>query len=1761
MSNQFYSYLSNRILQYFNNSNLKNGDKYYIRFENDDQVDFLYQELKSNTISIPFTYSDQALNEVYSTYVLQFKNTELLVASTSNNVHPDFLTTLRNLVGVEGEYKNKALLFIHASSLDSLIGGAGSFHSEGMPLSINEIEKDIRNKVANSNFSSTDQAILNLYLENKRKELRGANISVFEFEEVLSIIEQSKIELFEYEKFGLFPDKKLSEYNANKLKQRLQENNQFYRIVEEIHNYNDMDKLEKHVDDKGVLILRRPEWSKVPYEEVEKFIENKKIKTVIEYSPIIQHSSIWDRGDGETKSKERKRNIIIFNEDKKDEFEFDLTFTEFTKKENIKHCTSSSCESLGKKIKVKLFNFSDNATFHAIKYDDGATKFQFKIVVINFNKHYLESIKTNYSVVLKKNRDDCGIVINTDSNKFILNEFGDTENNVVVREKNQVILIDNSKTFVSVSDDYQYTDDEDLVKFSLLVDGCKLTMFKKGDAEKIKVIDGLKLWKLKRDYRTNFEYLGENKLQHGTKAYFTRDEFRKNLEREQAFLSSGELGLFEEETGLTSMNLQVAENLQVAFNRIVDYFIINNTLPSLAYLNNELETLYKDYLKLTLDLIGSWESGDYLSKSQKDIFYIGMIKRNVGDEEILLTPLHIINIAYQLKINNIDTSCIEDEETDLMRKFQHLYLLPYISIDPYTKERVKFIPVEQSHSPEWKIYVDEKIPRYKGSKEYVIKLVAEKIEEFTGHFNYLFNIGSKTQLKINLINTGDNLEILQGIFKYFIKTLKNTTQDIIPICVHIYSNMESINYFEEFTQMNDIDMIEKNFNINLEVDNLSKDEVVDKFRENIEVYLKPVDACYDFGHLTFVEMIDDSALTVTSMDDIPTGVAMDGIMSSVPSVLLQDTYRTGFGIGYARQNSDLMDIAISLNSINAAINGNQYLDRNCNAYSISNLSQKNLDKVYDASNWVTFINPKVDLNFFTNNTNSKELLIIHYSDQYNTTSSGFDAITVTKKSRQYQNVIEDYLMKNGVVNASEKTPEIINMFNAINGDWLLRLLSTKSYFSKEKLSILSAVKYAVKRFSDANTIWVPISLEEILRISGGVGLRQKDSLFSAKNLGFDNSGATSDDILLIGIKKGAKVQVTFYPVEVKIGINSTNYIQKGIEQAKHTKNIFNQVLKLGEAKDGNIKLRIFRNFFMQLAISSAEKLLIYSVGNGNQGWDDIVHSELRTSLLNEEYQIVENFSEDMGSACIISFKKDNVTATEKIDDGVLVIEKSEKDGVNILTQSISDIQIGNSDIEPLNNLEFDVFDEIEKNEKNDNFDEDIIREKQYEANSLGAVVETVQPTLDNDYSEILLDTPTPIQTKISAESPLEVKVPEVATVEKTEDIIPKTINRNIEIVFGEIQDIKKPLVWYPNDSTKVLHTNTGIIGTMGTGKTQFTKSLITQLHNDEKYNLNGKPLGILIFDYKGDYNKSKTDFLDATGAKVYNLENLPFNPLSITLSENSKPRLPIHIANALKETITKVFGLGIKQETLLRDIIKEAYADKGISIEDSSTWTRQAPTLNDVYELYIQREDLKEDSLYAAFSNLIDFQIFEPDGSKTKSLFDLIEGVTVIDLSGYDTGIQNLVVSITLDLFYTQMQAYGHSSIDGNIRQLNKIVLVDEADNFLSQNFSSLKKILKEGREFGVGTILSTQLLSHFSTSDTEYANYILTWVIHNVSDLSTKDIKYIFNTQSKSEEEYLFSRIKSLEKHHSIVKMGGSTHPIKIKDYAFWELVQNKDN
>ena len=353
--------------------------------------------------------------------------------------------------------------------------------------------------------------------------------------------------------------------------------------------------------------------------------------------------------------------------------------------------------------------------------------------------------------------------------------------------------------------------------------------------------------------------------------------------------------------------------------------------------------------------------------------------------------------------------------------------------------------------------------------------------------------------------------------------------------------------------------------------------------------------------------------------------------------------------------------------------------------------------------------------------------------------------------------------------------------------------------------------------------------------------------------------------------------------------------------------------------------------------------------------------------------------------------------------------------------------------------------------------------------------------------------------------------------------------------------------WLPNDTRATLNPNMGIIGTMGTGKTQFVKSVIWQLSRMTEQNR--APLGQLIFDYKSDYTQD--DFKQAVGATSHKLYKLPYNPLSLF---GDVPRLPVRAASAFTDTVARAFGLGEKQRLKLQEAIAESYRCAGIHPDKPATWQRPAPTIQDVWEVFLAEEPEK-DSLYAALSKLVSFQIFEDQQDNLVSLHELIErdGITIIDLAGDDPSIQNLVVALTLDLFYAQMQRNGKPQVDGDFRQISKMVIADEADNFMSQDFPSLKRILKEGREYGVGTILSTQQITHFRTGEDNYAAYMKSWVVHSVDEISPKDIRAIFNVTDKSAQDDLMESIRNLGKHMSYYVSSGK-QVSRVKDKAYWE-------
>ena len=182
---------------------------------------------------------------------------------------------------------------------------------------------------------------------------------------------------------------------------------------------------------------------------------------------------------------------------------------------------------------------------------------------------------------------------------------------------------------------------------------------------------------------------------------------------------------------------------------------------------------------------------------------------------------------------------------------------------------------------------------------------------------------------------------------------------------------------------------------------------------------------------------------------------------------------------------------------------------------------------------------------------------------------------------------------------------------------------------REKMSIVSACIMMRKFLArNENVIWIPISLEEILRVTGSIGLEQ-DSLFSKKTLGI--KGQMSDDILMVGVEKiNDEILLYFYPVEVKAS-NRTNFSRIASEQVLKTYNVLKNTLFV----DGGFITDVYKTFFASQLLTNTDKLWANGLISDNEY--HLINS-CRFRLLNLNYSLSKTMKcREMGYAATVAF--------------------------------------------------------------------------------------------------------------------------------------------------------------------------------------------------------------------------------------------------------------------------------------------------------------------------------------------------------------------------------------------------------------------------------------------------------------------------------------------------------------------------------------------
>lgn len=1665
-----------------------------------------------------------------------------------------FKNNIRNKFVDEGE--DKILFYLSIQNIASVSKTTENFQRQGMPLSVSRVYEYLYTQV--NLVQGTNQQKVLCYSLDKIKSNKSQNDnSLLDFAPIIRIIENQQLVQDDFHDLHMFP---MALADLGKKDCNLAENYRLYRMIALALEDQELNSTMSSFEPSIIKQLQKSydaddnNWDKkFTFEGIEKYkkINTKKFK--------LEQPIILLNGDENELSKDyyldyiksNTATFIIFTKEISCEktFKIQIRFTQKANIEGIPDLVVEPTNTRGNAYKI-LLNKTEDFYQGKVRFS-GGKKSEFTVYVSVMN--VAASFLADACVGMREEKNRYVYQFESQDDTVVLGNGAETTN-LTIKMQNPTAISWPVNTSNKTRIKFEHSEDEAVKDFSFKMDlddqSTQIIARVKFTEDKLRILETFELFNRCFVERNIFE-LSEDRIvnrnkkseKYGTSEFdVSGNKYKLNdlLALEREILDSKVIMC--KTNGLRNMekiDLSVPQDIHDVIERICDFYTKLGTIPSLCYINEDLLRIYEEYLDIVLTYIGAdslyFVDKQNISTDILNIFKIGMVYDS--DRLIWLSPLSPLSVAYQIELAKDNLQLVEVDDY-LFSSLGYGNSLPFIE----DENGIVYQSVKGTFPLQWACYCDA-AESIKGEES----TYANKIQDYYLKFGYLFKNSANNRIIINVINIQHTSELINALLKLYKSNSELASASI------------EINYYYTGTGKNDFELMCDESYIKKVATSYYGSKKVDLiegfsgwYLEKVFYYAMHDDGEYKYAHISFCAMQGDCNKSLhNTISSAESGIMLEGLISDVPSYLDAESgiYKYGYGAQYTEDmlsTSKYLQLANALNELAKCKEGSTATRNLSIAQSVQNTNSQKLESIYKSSNWVVFVEPKIDLDFFIKQGENKEdeLIIIHYPDK-NVSSAGYTSITVTQKSTQYFEVIRDILHRelplySGVMDIKR----VICDFNAYSGEWLMHFINQKQL--EEKISLVAAINFCRDYFEKIYTdyTWVPIALDEILRVTGSIGGTLTNVLFSKKvliNRGIiDNQNATSDDLMMAGVKNADDgVHVTYVPIEVKHGKCGHDIRVHAHQQVINTADLITKSF-LDDDSDArqNIDKKIYRNHMVQHVISNSEKMIAYKIADENI-YKKLTNSKIRIALMNDLYKLdllpeLDKYAFYFAEGATTTDRQQN--SKDKVIEISTPLKNMYEFLINYeLVEEEVMMLLGNEMLEDTTDYEISI-----PSEENDDDEIDSI-------------------DLGDQESRLLEDRIKIINNGDEIEEPNEAgddDIPEVDMVDENKSQYAENKSIGIEILLGSDDRNGESVIWKPNDTSQLFHTNMGIIGTMGTGKTQFTKSLITQLYRNQEHNVDGKQLGILIFDYKGDYNESKPDFVEATNAIILKPYHLPFNPLTLTQSKVFKPLLPIHTANAFKDTLTKIYNLGPKQQDTLLQCINETYLAYGIKPADKESWGKEAPTFEQVYQRYAGDEEIKKnDSLSAAMNKLHQFEVFEGNPSETKSLFDLLNGVVVIDLSGYDADIQSLIVAITLDLFYTQMQAFGSSKMENEFRQLTKMILVDEADNFMKEGFPALKKILKEGREFGVGTILSTQFLKHFGSGEDDYSKYILTWIVHNVSDLKGSDVDFVFNTEPKSQDSsMLFNQIKSLKIHHSIIKIG-TGRPIYLHDKAFWEL------
>ncbi len=1182
---QFETFLIENLREWLE-GRVKAGDRFQFRSTDPENTVKLLQELHETADG---HIEDGETNLDY----LQVGAIRVLIAGHAEQSDVDagcytdnYLAKLRDDV-VDWGY---ALLMVHNSSLDTITNSTFDLAGHGAVWSVSGIKQKLEGQI-NGDMSNheTSRCLLDL----QARIVEADNASVFGYRGLYESIKDGDLR---FDELGLFNDPKLTDgwssqsehFNRKQIEKRLEENRKLRSEIEfEVEHHSE--ELEDRLNQFGAKFVKNnfgndsDKWQSLTFDEYTAEIEKQK-KQALEFdslSTINSNDSLQHRSKTEKGAGLRDIHVLLEADQSSDSFSLAIKFSgsnterqqfniihpagkpKYVGFDHRRHGAKTTLTVTGPVLSEPVF-FTVN-----LARELNSERYKFHCVVIPKGAFYLEDIANQFLV----NRTKQALLLQAVQPTITINPdidavraLADNQECVDIAQYGQL-------------DFQQLYDESDEVRFQLKSGDTELQIMVEGEPAKQSLVLPLLADTSRTKHLLSDDYYAIYKRSKGT-VVLDNQEIRQLFLREQ--LLNIEHAFIEEEVVFWNQDIEDGTradelkalgltDLYESYVAFLRHFKANNrrTLPSLEGWGETVTALATNYINAYLNHLESLEPGKTLSHGDKFVMKLGlsrMTDSEDGREKHYLTPFHPVVLSYYLNLieairEDSDDSSYKGLPNVTLKRLTPRGLVPHL----YDAEQGYSYTQVVETNPFWL----EIVPREDSSFEYVTKLVRHKIEEFTETFTQLFEEVPAAPILINSINNAENRELFKGILSYYIDQL----DDGRHIHVNLYDDDEVETEFDIFAEMATYDDIKDRYDLDKGAAKRNTDTIVDVLRTHLS-FSKFRNGQVDsqkYAHLSFFKNNQVVDPRNNNIDEHISGVACGGLLVGESSLKENESYFTGVGMkGVDCSDKPHLKIAKIFGRLwrPSIVSGDTYDDNSAIRLSVSASVKEQLQRSYDSSVWVTIIDPKVTLDFFRDN---QDVILIHYSDQY-TSSSGYDAITVTKQSELYKNVL-------GAAGES-----LIHEFNAFNGEWLLQMVNDEDTEKLGKYGVIAAYKSVAAMLSQSDICWVPLSVAEMIRVAGNIGLAMSDSDFSRHNFNI-KQGVISDDILFAGFKDG---KLYLLPVEAKAGKNPP--IDKARTQAVELKQYMETILG-----QDNLAGRLFRGLFIRQILLQVEKYQLYQV--------------------------------------------------------------------------------------------------------------------------------------------------------------------------------------------------------------------------------------------------------------------------------------------------------------------------------------------------------------------------------------------------------------------------------------------------------------------------------------------------------------------------------------------------------------------------------------